>query len=150
MSKEKEKIIELCSSPLTGELLIKALEKEIANMRPYDHGNRSGLESVGLEKPIRIITESEGEFSNCVEAIEDAATKRELAVAVAKHYVQVRVEGLNGERIPGKLAELLAKLAKDGGPNSKDSNECKEEDDSECWKCKKKPSCTKFKGFNLN
>lgn len=150
MSKEKEKIIELCSSPLSGELLIRALEKEIANMRPFDHGNREGLASVGLERPIRIITESEGEFSNCVEAIEEAATKRELAVAVAKHYVQVQVEGPNGERMPADIAKLLAKLAGKKISDSSESDECKEEDDSECWKCKKKPSCTKFKGFNLN
>ena len=152
MSKEKRKIIELCNSNLEGKDLIIAIEEELAKMRPYNHNCDEGLQAVGLYEPIRIDVESEGAISNCVEAIEKSVTKRELAVCVAKYNTETKVIGNDGNELPDELKDLLDAIIgrKRGTSKRSIESECKEEDDSECWKCRKKPSCTKFKGFNAN
>lgn len=155
MSKEKQKIIELCNSSLEGKDLVVAIEAELAKVRPFDHNSdKPGFESCGLYEPIILKLETRGAITHAIEEIEKTLTKRELAVCVAKEHCKVVVDE---DGMPEELKQLLSEILNSKGSKDKmfgtprsSSSECKEEDDSECWKCKKKASCTKFKGFNLN
>lgn len=77
----KKRISELCSLDLTNDEFIRSVEKELAKLVPYKHGESTIHKAAGL-KAFEIEVSSAGRPSEIIEQIENNQTKRELAFAL--------------------------------------------------------------------
>lgn len=162
----KQRIIEICNDPNFNEYqLVDAIETELAKVIPFDHESDSTMDACGITNNIMLNVMHEGSKSETIERIEQSLSKRKLAF-VFFQTIEKSKSGVGGiDKIPsghplGKLlskledfSEFLDQLSEEsespiGGQKSLSS--CKEEDDSECWKCSLKKDCTKFKGYQQN
>ena len=172
---------------LDGVALVKALETQIKDIVPYNHDASTDLVCCGIHDGyVRLELPANGDsMSRLVEGIENAATKRVLAIAFFKQLVESGDAASIG-KMRGTREEILAELAKrkessnnplndimsrifseekgrderpdkfkaflkdllesvTGDDENPSPDTCRAEDDSECWKCKSKSECTKFK-----
>ena len=86
-----KKLLEVLTSPLEGNKLRLALEKEIAKMFPYDHHQRSPIKACGLEDDFEFELSHIGTISEAVEKIEIGLSKRQLAYLLLKETVQEKL-----------------------------------------------------------
>lgn len=164
MDEIRKKIIAICENEsLTGEALISELERAVAFIEPYDHDKDNPHEACGIKSNIELRIIGSGGISNIVERIERSLTKRKLAFILFQKIIEdAEDEDRPGKTVmhkrlksdsPGDFEKTMRELMdlEIAGRNSEVTPEtCREEDDSECWKCKYKPSCKKYKGFTGN
>jgi hypothetical protein len=164
----RDEIMKIClNERLEGLDFVKAVEKQLKEVCPYNHSLEGTSESCGITgESMRFALDANGKVSEVIERIEDQATKRELALAnfhllieagkipdprKSKSSLNQFVASIMGQRkssvhsissrdMPPELLDMLSKLA-----GHEDENEDPDCDDGECWKCSKRDGCKKKK-----